>query len=279
MTFISYAQNFEDITLWRALQFFPEGFYIDVGAYDPKIHSVTKAFYDRNWRGINIDAQSGAYHKLCVERPRDINIHAAVSDADDKKVILYINQLEANLSGWATVDKAMAEQYRDRGMPLTDRSVETKTLRSICEQYVNGEIHFLKIDVEGHEGAVIRGMDFQRWRPWIMIIEIPLHVEIRDGQLKSVEMHPDWEQLILEAHYHPVHYDGLNRYYIAEEHMNLAGAFDVPPSVRDDFQLCYGHHLSYSTADLEERIWMLSHPFAALWRFIRNRIQLTGRIS
>ena len=55
MTFISYAQNFEDVILRRALKDIEKGFYVDVGAHDPVIDSVTKAFYDLGWRGINIE--------------------------------------------------------------------------------------------------------------------------------------------------------------------------------------------------------------------------------
>lgn len=55
MTFISYAQNFEDVRLWRVLKQFEHGFYIDVGANDPRHHSVTKAFYDHGWQGINVE--------------------------------------------------------------------------------------------------------------------------------------------------------------------------------------------------------------------------------
>ncbi len=35
--FISHAQNFEDVILWRALKHVQNGFYIDVGAQDPVI--------------------------------------------------------------------------------------------------------------------------------------------------------------------------------------------------------------------------------------------------
>ena len=55
MRFISYAQNNEDVLLWRALGHVRDGFYIDVGANDPVEHSVTKAFYDAGWRGISIE--------------------------------------------------------------------------------------------------------------------------------------------------------------------------------------------------------------------------------
>lgn len=33
MTFVSYAQNFEDVMLYRALKHVEKGFYIDVGAW------------------------------------------------------------------------------------------------------------------------------------------------------------------------------------------------------------------------------------------------------
>lgn len=46
MPFISYAQNFEDVMLRRALRSVERGFYIDVGAADPVEMSVTKTFYD-----------------------------------------------------------------------------------------------------------------------------------------------------------------------------------------------------------------------------------------
>ena len=44
MTFISYAQNFEDVMLRRVLKHVENGFYIDVGAQDPSADSVTKLF-------------------------------------------------------------------------------------------------------------------------------------------------------------------------------------------------------------------------------------------
>jgi hypothetical protein len=51
---ISYAQNFEDIILWRALKNVKHGFYEDVGEGDPAKHSVTNWFYDQGCSGVNI---------------------------------------------------------------------------------------------------------------------------------------------------------------------------------------------------------------------------------
>ena len=54
MSIVSYAQNFEDVMLWRALGKVENGFYIDIGAQHPVIDSVSKAFYDNGWRGIHV---------------------------------------------------------------------------------------------------------------------------------------------------------------------------------------------------------------------------------
>ena len=54
----SYAQTRKDVLQWRALDNVQYGFYIDVGAHDPTELSVTRAFYDRGRRGINVEPQS-----------------------------------------------------------------------------------------------------------------------------------------------------------------------------------------------------------------------------
>jgi len=53
--FVSYAQNGEDLLLWRMLHDVDLGTFIDVGAFEPETHSVTRAFYERGWSGINVE--------------------------------------------------------------------------------------------------------------------------------------------------------------------------------------------------------------------------------
>jgi hypothetical protein len=82
MKLISYAQNFEDVLLWRALGHIANGFYIDAGANDPVDHSVTKAFYDAGWSGINIEPLPALHQAFVAQRPRDINLALAAGAAD-----------------------------------------------------------------------------------------------------------------------------------------------------------------------------------------------------
>jgi hypothetical protein len=74
---ISYAQNFEDVMLWRALKHVRDGFYVDIGAGDPTHDSVTKAFYERGWHGINVEPDKGYFAKLKAARTRDVNLNIA----------------------------------------------------------------------------------------------------------------------------------------------------------------------------------------------------------
>ena len=72
--FESYAQCLEDLILYCALKDVENGFYIDVGANDPTIDSVTKFFYDRRWHGINIEPLADKCALLAERRPSDINL-------------------------------------------------------------------------------------------------------------------------------------------------------------------------------------------------------------
>ena len=65
---ISYSQNFEDVLLNRFFKGKEEGFYIDVGAFDPVFLSDTKHFYDLGWSGINIEPMPSGYEKFCEQR-------------------------------------------------------------------------------------------------------------------------------------------------------------------------------------------------------------------
>ena len=63
----TWAQNGEDVVLVRGLTG-ATGFYVDIGAYDPEVESVTKLFSDRGWRGINVNPIASFVDRFDVER-------------------------------------------------------------------------------------------------------------------------------------------------------------------------------------------------------------------
>jgi FkbM family methyltransferase len=225
MTFISYSQNYEDVMLRRALKDVDTGVYIDIGANDPVIDSVTKAFYDVGWRGISVEPVTVWFEKLQQDRQDDINLQLVVG-ADKGKIDFY----EVVGTGLSTTDESIAKRHsQEHGFEIRKYKVPLVTLTTICEKYPHQDIHFLKIDVEGGELAVLKGLDLKKIRPWIILVESTL-------PNSEIENYEEWEYSLTERGYHYVYFDGLNRYYVADEHNELDVSFKVPPNYFDYFK-------------------------------------------
>lgn len=227
MAFVSYAQNMEDVLLWRALKGVRRGFYIDVGAFSPDVDSVTRAFSERGWRGINIEPNPHFQAQLAARRHTDVNLEVAASDADG---FVDLHVLED--TGLTTLEPALADAHGRAGWRSKVVRTRATTLASLWRQHVPSSqpVHFLKVDVEGHEDAVLRGMDWSRHRPWIVLVEAV-------SPDTHEPTHQEWHDILARADYDFVYFDGLNRFYVAREHGDLAAAFDVPPNVFDDYVL------------------------------------------
>ena len=74
----------EDILINRFFRKKNEGFYVDVGCYHPIKGSLTYCLYKRGWRGLNVDLSKVSIDLFKLARPKDYNIHAAVTDFDGK---------------------------------------------------------------------------------------------------------------------------------------------------------------------------------------------------
>ena len=116
MSFISYAQNFEDVMLWRVLKGVGRGFYVDVGAQDPDVGSVTRAFYDKGWSGINIEPVAQYHEQLCRARPRDVNLRAVCGSDESERRFFEIPD-----TGLSTLDASIAEPVSGRS-PTSGRN-------------------------------------------------------------------------------------------------------------------------------------------------------------
>lgn len=220
---ISYAQNFEDVMLSRALSGVEIGFYIDVGAQDPVADSVTRAFYMRGWRGINIDPVRHWYQRLMEDRPHDVNLRVAVGATQGQ-----IRVHEVADSGLSTTNDEYAARHEGAGFSVSSEIVEMTTLDAILAEQRVTEVHFLKVDAEGAEKDVLTGISLREVRPWIIL------VESREPNSR-VTTHDAWEHLLLDALYTFVYDDGLNRFYVANEHSELSASFGLPPNVFDNF--------------------------------------------
>ena len=227
-SFKSYAQNFEDVILYRALGSIRNGFYIDVGAQHPEIDSVSKAFYDLGWRGVHVEPVPYYAELLRKHRTGDLVIEAALSSFTGE-----IAMTVFPLTGLSTVVERVAEEHLLAGnqAALKQVIVPTQTLAMVADEVGCQDVHWLKIDVEGHEREVLEGWDSSTLRPWICVIEAA-HPNSEQST------HLDWEHILIRANYLLVYEDGLNRFYTAKERLDdLKLAFSAPPNIHDRVQL------------------------------------------
>jgi FkbM family methyltransferase len=222
---ITYAQNFEDVMLARIFRGRTDGFYVDVGAGDPVELSVTKWFYELGWSGINIEPSPTFYPKLVAERIRDVNLNCGAGAIEGSAQYF---QLSANeLSSFDPDVRARAEAA---GMQVVPRTVDVLPLTTILDRHSDRRaIDFLKIDVEGWEYEVLSGLDLQRYRPTVIIVEATLPTT-------RIESHSKWEDLLTRADYAVAHFDGMSRFYLPGERMDLKVNFQLPPNIFDDFK-------------------------------------------
>jgi len=258
MTFISYAQNLEDVMLFRALKGVEQGFYIDVGALDPVIASVTKAFYERGWRGINLEPVGSWFQNLLADRPEDINLQIAAGSQSGN-----IRFFEVRDTGFSTADPHYALRQALQGYQVREHQVPTKPLDVICSDCDVKEVHFLKIDVEGAEADVLRGFSLTQIRPWIIVVE----ATEPDSQTPT---HEEWENLLTNRGYEFVYFDGLNRYYVAEEHSSLKSAFSTPPNYFDAY-------IPYSEWSARQRAMQLENEREVQARQLEDEREVEAR--
>ena len=220
---ISYAQNFEDVLLWRAFGDIRDGAYIDVGACHATEGSVTRWFYDHGWAGVNLEPIPELYAALERERRRDINIQAAAGAAPGRAEFRIVRQ---NLGYSSLVTEGALPGQLAEGSETV--AVEVITLDSVFARLDRPVVHFLKIDVEGAEAAVLAGLDLRRNRPRVMVIEATA-----PGSPQDVS--DAWRPGVEGAGYRHAWFDGLNRWFVAEEHAGLIPRIALPPNVFDDF--------------------------------------------
>ena len=212
--FKSFSEYFEDFILYVLLLDIKNGFYIDIGAYDPNKVSVTKAFYLRGWNGINIEPLPNQFKLFEKERPKDINLQMVIGN-NEGNVTFYVD------GQCSTVQK----KYAKRNESI---NIKMDTMSNICKKYVpeGKEVDFCKIDVEGNERDVLLGYDFDNYKPKVFCVESTIPLSFKPNyQL--------WEEILIKNGFTFVYKRGVNRYYVNKKFSDILNRAN---NIRDYFR-------------------------------------------
>ncbi|WP_372594274.1 FkbM family methyltransferase [Actinotalea sp.] len=223
--FMSYSQNREDVVLRRALAGVTSGRYVDVGANHPRTYSISRGFYEQGWSGITVEPVPVLAEMHRHERPRDHQVEAVATSDDASHVTFHL----FGESGLSTLDDSVRDAHVSAGWDVEEVQVPALRLDAILDEAgwsPQDPIHFLTVDVEGAEASVLDSIDLHRWRPWVLVVEATV-------PLSSTPSHQDWEPAVVAAGYQFCFFDGLSRFYVAQEHADLAPQLSYPACPHD----------------------------------------------
>jgi FkbM family methyltransferase len=162
------------------------GFFIEVGANDGYSQSNTYYFERfRDWTGILVEGIPELYEKCVLERPKAKVFNCALVPNNYKEpyITMKYSNLMSIVQGALKSEEADASHIKKGSeiqkniMPYEVR-VPVRTLTSILDECSINEIDLLSLDVEGFELDVLKGLDFERYRPKYMLIEARYRCEI-----------------------------------------------------------------------------------------------------
>lgn len=199
----SYSQNGEDLVLAKLISK-KKGFYVDIGAYDPTRYSNTKKFYDKGWRGINIEPEITKISKFQKYRKRDINLNVGVGVL--KRKMVFYEFMPDTLS---TFSKKEYLRYKKLGYKfIGSKKVEVLPLKEILSKRKSKKIDFLSVDTEGFDLEVLKSNDWTKFRPNYICIESRIHEKTNSSTRNKLLLN-----YLKKISYKCVYDNGLNSIY------------------------------------------------------------------
>ena len=221
-------------------------------------------FMPRGWSGINVEPVTEFFERLQAQCSRDINLQCVLGDSIGTHVL---NLIEGSgLSTTRTLDAKFIADLDEIGYSSKGVEVPSTTLARVCSDYIPDgvDIDFLKIDLEGAEAEVLRGANWQKYRPKVVVIEAirPVVLTPSMSQPKLVDTSSEWESQVLASGYLFALTDGLNRFYVREETKNQV-ALELQKRVQQGDDLLAALRTSTS--------WKVTAPMRAFSDWLRRQ--------
>jgi FkbM family methyltransferase len=217
----SYSQSGEDAIIMyvAAMLGIPlsECTYLDLGANSPKSMSNTYFFYEQGARGVLVEANCSLIPALETERQGDTVLNMCISGKSGEKLPFSVLNLDG-LSKVGDVSDILAANPEAELIDVIE--LETITVGDIIEKYMGGKAPvIMNLDIEGMEKQILDSIDFTKYRPMIMIIEmIPYSTKLTAG-VKDKEL----LDYVCSKGYIEYAFTGINSIFIDSRRLDTDG--------------------------------------------------------
>lgn len=156
-----------DVIIENIFRNHKNGIYVDVGCQHPVKNNNTYLLFKKGWSGLNIDLDKDNIDLFNLARPNDDNINIALSNKIDE-VDLFFYHKKSPIN---TIDKKTSDFQKADVADI--KKITTNTINNVINKskYNNKKINLLSVDVEGHELQVLQGLNFDLYRPDVIVVE------------------------------------------------------------------------------------------------------------
>ena len=143
---MSYSQNNEENLIAQVFDGKTDGRFLDIGAYDAKLLSNTRALYERGWSGVMVEPSPGPMTTLLEEYgndPRIILVMAAVTKCAG------LVRMHATDDAISTSSETMLKIWQDGGYKFYGSFLAQSITLELLVYHFGVNFDFIDIDVEG----------------------------------------------------------------------------------------------------------------------------------
>lgn len=205
-----------------------DGVFVEVGAYDGVFVSNTWGLATRGWRGYMVEPVASLAEACRANHAHHehISIHVlAVGPPGKESINLYLGDTLTSASE-STVElyKKIPWASHVTGAGVTE--VRSMTLDSFLEeQQVAPGFELLVVDVEGYEPEVFSGFSISKWKPKVMIVELPdFHPDFVELSLPAARLY----ESLLSVGYRVAYKDRINTVLVATDYWGSVFVDDAP---------------------------------------------------
>ena len=150
-----------------------KGVFLDVGAFEPIRISNSYHFEKNNWDVYCFEANTNGIPLLKQHRKNVFNY--AIYDTNKDEVEFNVVESNGWTAGFSAIElsEEISNIFKCNTKKITQIRVPQKTLNTILETELSHitNIDILKIDIEGGELKCLKGLDFTRYRPKLILLE------------------------------------------------------------------------------------------------------------
>ena len=173
-------------------------FFIQIGAMDGKTQDpIYELIQNYKWQGVLVEPTKEHFQTLKNNYQNFTGLqfeNSAITNEDGNDKIYKVPKKiiqEKNLPHWllqaATFfPQKTAMNWQEFESEIVAETVQTKTLKTLLQEYKIDHLDVLQIDAEGYDYQILKQLDFKKYRPFVINLEIVNLNKSEVGECKAL---------------------------------------------------------------------------------------------